>query len=98
MTRRMSCVNRRGARWSRAAAPEFGSRARPAPHMTIRRAGIGALRALLTALLLLALPSGVLRAQSVHAYKDANGQWVFTDRGASTDRAQGDAFSLPRLP
>jgi murein DD-endopeptidase MepM/ murein hydrolase activator NlpD len=93
----MSCVNRRGARWSRPAAPEVGSRP-AALHMTNHRAVIGAKRALLTALLLLALPAAAAQAQSVHAYKDGNGQWVFTDRGASTDRAQGDAFSLPRLP
>jgi murein DD-endopeptidase MepM/ murein hydrolase activator NlpD len=56
------------------------------------------LRSILTALLLLAVPSGLLQAQSVHAYKDANGQWVFTDRGASVERPQGDAFTLPRPP
>ena len=66
--------------------------------MTHHRAVIGANRALRTALLLLALPAAAAQAQSVHAYKDANGQWVFTDRGASADYAQGDAFSLPRLP
>jgi murein DD-endopeptidase MepM/ murein hydrolase activator NlpD len=56
------------------------------------------LRSILTALLLLAVPPGLLQAQSVHAYKDANGQWVFTDRGTSVERAQGDAFTLPRPP
>src|ERR1700747_1974395 len=48
--------------------------------------------------LLLALPGGPLRAQSVHAYRDANGQWVFTDRGTGPAGAQGDAFTLPRSP
>jgi murein DD-endopeptidase MepM/ murein hydrolase activator NlpD len=48
--------------------------------------------------LLLALPGGLLRAQSVHAYRDANGQWVFTDRGTGPAGAQGDAFTLPRTP
>jgi len=54
------------------------------------------LRSILTALFLLAVPSGLLQAQSVHAYKDANGQWVFTDRGASADLPRGDAFTQPR--
>jgi murein DD-endopeptidase MepM/ murein hydrolase activator NlpD len=48
--------------------------------------------------LMLVLAAGGLRAQSVHAYKDASGQWVFTDRGASGERAQGDTFTLPRPP
>jgi murein DD-endopeptidase MepM/ murein hydrolase activator NlpD len=48
-------------------------------------------------MLMLALPAGV-PAQSVHAYKDASGQWVFTDRGANGEHAQGDAFTLPRPP
>jgi murein DD-endopeptidase MepM/ murein hydrolase activator NlpD len=48
-------------------------------------------------LLMLVLPAGA-RAQSVHAYKDASGQWVFTDRGGNGDRAQGDTFTLPRPP
>ena len=54
------------------------------------------MRSILTALFLLAVPSGLLQAQSVHAYKDANGQWVFTDRGASADLPRGDAFTQPR--
>jgi murein DD-endopeptidase MepM/ murein hydrolase activator NlpD len=65
----------------------------------MRRRSMSAERSILTALLLLlALPAGVLRAQSVHAYRDASGQWVFTDRGASTEHAQGDAFTLPHSP
>ena len=48
--------------------------------------------------LLLTLPGGPLRAQSVHAYRDANGQWVFTDRGTGPSGAQGDAFTLPHAP
>jgi murein DD-endopeptidase MepM/ murein hydrolase activator NlpD len=51
-----------------------------------------------TALLLLALPLGGPRAQSVHAYRDASGQWVFTDRGTSPDRAQGEALTLAHTP
>jgi murein DD-endopeptidase MepM/ murein hydrolase activator NlpD len=48
--------------------------------------------------LMFALPAGALQAQSVHAYKDSSGQWVFTDRGANGEHAQGDAFTLPRPP
>jgi murein DD-endopeptidase MepM/ murein hydrolase activator NlpD len=55
-------------------------------------------RRLIVLMLMLALPCEVLQAQSVHAYKDASGQWVFTDRGANGDHAQGDAFTLPRPP
>jgi murein DD-endopeptidase MepM/ murein hydrolase activator NlpD len=51
-----------------------------------------------TALLLLALPLGGPRAQSVHAYRDASGQWVFTDRGTNPDRAQGEALTLAHTP
>ena len=42
--------------------------------------------------------AGVLPAQSVHAYKDANGQWVFTDRGTNEDGARGHATSVPHSP
>jgi murein DD-endopeptidase MepM/ murein hydrolase activator NlpD len=55
-------------------------------------------RGAIAALLPLAFSCGLLQAQSVHAYKDANGQWVFTDRGTSADHPQGDAFVLPRPP
>jgi murein DD-endopeptidase MepM/ murein hydrolase activator NlpD len=53
---------------------------------------------LLPALLLLVLPGGLLRAQSVHAYRDANGQWVFTDRGAGPDATHGEALSPRHRP
>jgi murein DD-endopeptidase MepM/ murein hydrolase activator NlpD len=59
---------------------------------------MSAQRLILSALLALALRAGVLSAQSVHAYKDANGQWVFTDRGSNNDPARGDALSVPRPP
>src|SRR5215472_5780198 len=52
-------------------------------------------RRLILALLLLALPAGMPRAQSIHAYRDASGQWVFTDRGASAAGAHGDALTVP---
>ena len=48
--------------------------------------------------LLLALPLDMPCAQSVHAYRDASGQWVFTDRGASPDAGHGDAHMVPRVP
>ena len=53
-------------------------------------------RSILLAGLLLALPPGMPCAQSIHAYRDASGQWVFTDRGASKDGARGDALTVPR--
>jgi len=53
-------------------------------------------RFILPALLLMALPAGMPRAQGVHAYRDASGQWVFTDRSASSDSAHGDTYTLPR--
>ena len=49
----------------------------------------------LLGLLLLALPAGMPQAQSVHAYRDASGQWVFTDRGAGAADAHGNAFTRP---
>ena len=55
-------------------------------------------RFILPALLLMALPGGMPRAQGVHAYRDANGQWVFTDRGASPDTAHGDTRTQTRAP
>ena len=48
------------------------------------------------ALLLLTLPAGIPHAQSIHAYRDASGQWVFTDRGARTDGPHGDGLTVPR--
>jgi len=67
--------------------------------MAVRRLASNVQRSLLSVLMLtLALQTRVLPAQSVHAYKDASGQWVFTDRGADGDRGQGDAFTLPRSP
>jgi len=59
-----------------------------------RRASIA--RRLLLAGLLLALPAGMPRAQAMHAYRDASGQWVFTDRGASAGGSHRDALTVPR--
>ena len=59
---------------------------------------MSAQRLILPLLLALAVRAGVLPAQSVHAYKDANGQWVFTDRGTHDDGARGHAASVPRTP
>jgi len=55
-------------------------------------------RFILPALLVMALPLGMPRAQDVHAYRDASGQWVFTDRGASSGSTHGDTHTLPRAP
>jgi len=46
--------------------------------------------------MLLALPAAMPYAQSIHAYRDASGQWVFTDRGASADGGRGDVVTLSR--
>ncbi|HEY1492878.1 MAG TPA: hypothetical protein VGF35_09640, partial [Steroidobacteraceae bacterium] len=46
--------------------------------------------------LLLALPAVMAHAQSIHAYRDASGQWVFTDRGASAESGHGDTLTVPR--
>ena len=51
---------------------------------------------MILASVLLALPGGMPYAQSIHAYRDASGQWVYTDRGASIDAAHGDALAVPR--
>jgi murein DD-endopeptidase MepM/ murein hydrolase activator NlpD len=53
---------------------------------------------LILAGLLLALPAVTPHAQSIHAYRDASGQWVFTDRGASAAGVYGDALTVPRVP
>jgi murein DD-endopeptidase MepM/ murein hydrolase activator NlpD len=45
------------------------------------------------ALLVFALPGTMLMAQTVYKYRDANGQWVFTDQ-ASPSAESGESFSL----
>jgi len=42
---------------------------------------------------MLTLSSATLMAQTAYKYRDANGQWVFTDR-AATAAGPGDSFSL----
>src|SRR5215469_18609118 len=62
-----------------------------------RRASLA--QRLILAGLLLALPVVTPLAQSIHAYRDASGQWVFTDRGGSSDSAaNGNVRTLPHLP
>ena len=55
------------------------------------------LAALLLALLL-PVPRSEPQAQSVHAYRDASGQWVFTDRGANVNVTHGNAVALTHSP
>src|SRR6516164_79203 len=86
MRPRMPRASRRGGRWSPPAGPEESGR-----H---RRASIA--RRSILAGLLLALPLQMPCAQSMHAYRDASGQWVFTDRGASNGGAHVDAPAVPR--
>jgi murein DD-endopeptidase MepM/ murein hydrolase activator NlpD len=45
---------------------------------------------------LLLLPAAMPRAQAIHAYRDASGQWVFTDRGASAESGHGDTLTVAR--
>ena len=59
---------------------------------------MSARRFILSVLLAMALPAGMPQAQDVHAYRDASGQWVFTDRAASSDSAHGNTHTLPRAP
>jgi murein DD-endopeptidase MepM/ murein hydrolase activator NlpD len=62
----------------------------------MRRSRLKAHGLILPAVLLLALPNPPLPAQSAYRYRDANGQWVFTDQGAAA--ATGDSISLVREP
>jgi murein DD-endopeptidase MepM/ murein hydrolase activator NlpD len=50
------------------------------------------------ALLSLVLPGATLLAQGAYKYRDANGQWVFTDRAVSSAAAAGDSISLAHEP
>jgi murein DD-endopeptidase MepM/ murein hydrolase activator NlpD len=52
-------------------------------------------RGLARSVLLLALACAPLLAQTAYKYRDANGQWVFTDRGAPK-AAPSDSFSLDK--
>jgi murein DD-endopeptidase MepM/ murein hydrolase activator NlpD len=64
--------------------------------MAVQRRPSRAQGSILAGLLLLTLPPGMSSAQSVHAYRDASGQWVFTDRGSSPDATR--ALTLTRAP
>jgi Peptidase family M23/Domain of unknown function (DUF4124) len=64
---------------------------------TVRRRLPNACRVILAAALAVALPSAML-AQSAYKYRDANGQWVFTDHAANAAAPAGDAFSLAHEP
>jgi hypothetical protein len=66
------------------------------PTAAQRRASIA--RRLILAGLLLSLPAVTPLAQSIHAYRDASGQWVFTDGGGNPDSARGDVHTLPHVP
>jgi murein DD-endopeptidase MepM/ murein hydrolase activator NlpD len=57
-----------------------------------------ALALLALALLALALPAAPLCAQTAYRYRDANGQWVFTDSTASAAGPAGNLITLPREP
>ena len=62
-------------------------------------AGRGALAPLALAIALCALAHTTARAQTVYRQRDANGQWVFTDRAAGPATVPaGDSMSLSREP
>jgi murein DD-endopeptidase MepM/ murein hydrolase activator NlpD len=44
------------------------------------------------------LPAATLRAQEAYKYRDANGQWVFTDRAVSSVAPAGDAITRVHEP
>jgi murein DD-endopeptidase MepM/ murein hydrolase activator NlpD len=50
----------------------------------------------LTALLVLAQCAGTANAQTAYRYRDANGQWVFSDQAAVSAPPAGDAITLAR--
>jgi murein DD-endopeptidase MepM/ murein hydrolase activator NlpD len=50
----------------------------------------------LTALLVLAQSPGSADAQTAYRYRDANGQWVFSDQAAVSAAPGGDAITLAR--
>lgn len=52
--------------------------------------------ALVPALLALALPGTILVAQTAYRHRDANGQWVFTDRAERAAPAADESISLAR--
>jgi len=65
--------------------------------MTVRRHRLQyALR--LCAVVSLMLPGATLLAQEAYKYRDANGQWVFTDRAVSSAAAAGDTISRVHEP
>jgi murein DD-endopeptidase MepM/ murein hydrolase activator NlpD len=50
------------------------------------------------ATLVVLLSSAGVQAQTGYRHRDANGQWVFTDRAASSAAPTGDSFSLAHVP
>jgi murein DD-endopeptidase MepM/ murein hydrolase activator NlpD len=64
---------------------------------SVRRRLPNACRLIVAAVLAAAVPGASL-AQSAYKYRDANGQWVFTDHAASATAAAGDAISLAHEP
>ena len=67
---------------TRAAAAEISRRRQWQPH------GLSVLSAVFLTL------ASVSPAQTAYKYRDANGQWVFTDRAATAASPAGDSFSL----
>jgi murein DD-endopeptidase MepM/ murein hydrolase activator NlpD len=65
-----------------------------------RRGLLKTRRVIVSALLALALalPGATLLAQSAYRYRDASGQWVFTDQAGRAAAPAGDAINLPREP
>ena len=66
--------------------------------MTVRRCPLKVHGLLVPAVLSLLLPGATLLAQEAYKYRDANGQWVFTDRAVSSAAAAGGSVSLAHQP
>jgi murein DD-endopeptidase MepM/ murein hydrolase activator NlpD len=64
----------------------------------MRRRRLNARRVIVAAVLALVLPGATPLAQSAYRYRDANGQWVFTDHAANAAAPTGDAFSVAHEP
>jgi murein DD-endopeptidase MepM/ murein hydrolase activator NlpD len=64
----------------------------------VRQSLLKARAVIVPAVLALVLPSASLLAQTAYRQRDANGQWVFTDRAAGPATPAGDSISLSHEP
>jgi murein DD-endopeptidase MepM/ murein hydrolase activator NlpD len=66
--------------------------------MAVRRYPLKVRSLLVPTVLSLLLPGAMLLAQEAYKYRDANGQWVFTDGAVSSAAPAGDAISRVHEP